>query len=149
MPPEKGIGNTAEGNTSTGKGSLLQFKITLKGIRLPIWRRFLVPEWISLSDLHDVIQEIMGWWNRHLHEFLVKRRRYGVPDPDLDMEGVIDEGTVTFKDLGLSAKGKILYEYDFGDGWEHELLLEKILPAEERMLPMCLKGARACPPEVG
>ncbi|MGC8529715.1 MAG: plasmid pRiA4b ORF-3 family protein [Leptospirillia bacterium] len=147
MPPEKGIGNTVEGNTSSGKGSLLQFKITLKGIRPPIWRRFLVPEGISLSDLHDVIQEVMGWWNSHLHEFRFKGRRYGVCDPELDMEGVIDEGTVTIKDLGLSPRGKIVYEYDFGDGWEHELLLEKILPAEGRMSPVCLKGARSCPPE--
>ena len=75
--------------------------------------------------------------------------QYGIPDPDWDFDQIIDDRTIAIKDLGLSPKGKILYEYDFGDGWEHELLLEKILPAEERMLPMCLKGARACPPEVG
>ena len=147
MPPEQRIGNASEENTSTGKGSLLQFKITLKGIRPPIWRRFLVPEGLSLSDLHDVIQEVMGWWEGHLHQFLYKKKRYGVPDPEWDSGEIIDDGTISIKDLGLSAKDKILYEYDFGDGWEHELLLEKILPTEERISPVCLKGARACPPE--
>jgi len=147
VPPEQGIGNVVEKNASNGKGSLLQFKIMLKGIRPPIWRRFLVPEGLSLSDLNDVIQEVMGWLSGHLHQFLCKRKRYGVPDPDWDFDKIIDEETVAIKDLGLSEKDKILYEYDFGDGWEHELLLEKILPAEERTLPVCLKGARACPPE--
>ena len=147
MPPDQGTGNTAAENTGNRGGSLLQFKITLKRIRPPVWRRFLVPEGISLSDLHDVIQEVMGWWNSHLHQFLCKRKRYGVPDPDWDSGKIIDDGTISIKDLGLSVKDKILYEYDFGDGWEHELLLEKILPKEERMVPVCLKGARACPPE--
>jgi hypothetical protein len=147
VPPDPGTGNVAEENTIIGKGSLLQFKITLKGIRPPIWRRFLIPEGISLSDLHDVIQEVMGWWNSHLHQFLCKGKRYGIPDPEWDFDKIIDDGTIAIKDLGLSPKGKILYEYDFGDGWEHELLLEKILPAEDRMIPVCLKGARACPPE--
>jgi len=147
VPPEQGTDITSEENTSIGKGSLLQFKITLKGIRPPIWRRFLVPEGISLSDFHDVIQEVMGWLSGHLHQFLCKRKRYGIPDPKWDFDKLIDDQTVAIKDLGLSEKDKILYEYDFGDGWEHELLLEKILPADERVLPVCLKGARACPPE--
>ncbi len=73
--------------------------------------------------------------------------QYGIPDPDWDFDQIIDDRTIAIKDLGLSPKGKILYEYDFGDGWEHELLLEKVLPAEDRMIPVCLKGARACPPE--
>ena len=147
MPPEQGTGHRKEENPTAGAGSLLQFKITLKGLRPPVWRRFLVPEGLSLSDLHHVIQEVMGWLDSHLHQFLCKRKRYGVPDPDWDIDTIIDDGTVAIKDLGLSVKDKILYEYDFGDGWEHELLLEKILPAENIMIPVCLKGARACPPE--
>ena len=108
MPPEQrvGNGNVVEKNTDNGKGSLLQFKITLKGIRPPVWRRFLVPEGLSLSDLHDVIQEVMGWWNSHLHQFLCKRKRYGVPDPDWDPGEIIDDGTIAIKDLGLSVKDK-------------------------------------------
>ena len=147
MPPEKGIVQGKEESPNGGEGSLLQFKITLKGIRPPIWRRFLVPERLSLSDLHDVIQEVMGCWDDHLHQFLCKRKRYGVPDPEWNFAKVIDDSTVALKDLSFSIKDKILYEYDFEDGLEHELLVEKILLAEGRMAPVCLKGAQACPPE--
>lgn len=138
----------SEENGSGGAFSLYQFKITLKEIRPPIWRRFWVPDWITLSDLHDIIQVVMGWDNSHLHEFLWKGKRYGAPASDWGFEEVINEDTVTLRKLGLSPKNKIQYEYDFGDSWEHELLLEKILPGEEGSLfPFCLKGARACPPE--
>ena len=147
MPPDQGTDNTAAENTGNEEGSLLQFKITLKGIPPPVWRCFLVPAGLSLSDLHDVIQEVMGWWSSHLHQFLCKRNWYGVPDPDWDPGKIIDDGTNAIKDLGLSVKDKILYEYDFGDGWEHELLLEKILSTEDIIVLVCLKGARACPPE--
>ena len=147
MPPEQEIGSGVKKTMGNGMGSRLQFKITLKGIRPPIWRRFLVPEGLSLSDLHDVIQEVMGWLDGHLHQFCYERKRYGVPDPDWDLDKILDDGTIAIQNLGLSVKDKILYEYDFGDGWEHELLLEKILPAEERGVPVCLKGARSCPPE--
>ena len=147
MPPEKGVGHGKGEGPNAGEGSLLQFKVTLKGIRPPVWRRFMVPEDFSLSDLHDVLQEVMGWWDGHLHQFLCKRKRYGVPDPDWDFDKIINDSRITIKNLALSVKDKILYEYDFGDGWEHELLVEKILPAEGKIVPVCLKGARACPPE--
>ena len=94
-----------------------------------------MPEGLSLSDLHDIIQEVMGWWDDHLHQFLCKKKRYGVPDPEWDFNKIIDDSTVALKDLSLSIKDKILYEYDFGDGWEHELLVEKILPSEGKMSP--------------
>lgn len=141
--PDRGTKETPE----AGKGSLLQFKISLKGIRPPIWRRVLVPEGLTLNDLHEIIQMAMGWWNYHLHIFVYRRREFGVPDPDWDDIRVIDDSTVSLRDLSLSVKEKIRYEYDFGDGWEHDLLLEKILPAEGRTTPVCLKGVRACPPE--
>ena len=144
---ENGTFSEKNEGANAGEGSLLQIKITLKGIRPPIWRRFLVPEGLSLSDLHDVIQKVMGWWNSHLHQFVYRKKRYGMPDPDWDFDRIIDDSTVALKDLSLSPKDKILYEYDFGDGWEHELRVEKILPAEGRLSPVCLKGARACPPE--
>lgn len=86
------------------------------------------------------------WWNIHLHQLAYQRKRYGVPDPERDFDKILDDSTVAISDLGLSVKVKILYEYDFEDGWEHELLLEKILPAEGRISPVCLKGARTCPP---
>jgi hypothetical protein len=146
VPPEQHPRKTAKGE-GLGEGALLQFKITLNGIRPPIWRRFLVPEGLSLSRLHDVIQDVMGWTDSHLHGFHRNGERFGIPDPDFDEERVVDESTVTVKDLGLSLKDRLEYEYDFGDGWEHVLTVEKVLEAREQKTPVCLKGARSCPPE--
>ncbi|TKB77755.1 MAG: plasmid pRiA4b ORF-3 family protein [Nitrospira sp.] len=126
---------------------MLQFKITLTGTRPPIWRRVLVPEGLSLSELHDVLQEVMGWTDSHLHHFQWRGKRFGVPDPELDWDQVIDEDMVTLKKLGLSVKARLKYLYDFGDGWEHVLTVEQVLAAGERQTPVCLKGARSCPPE--
>lgn len=146
MPPKHDPRCTTQG-TGRGVGTLLQFKITLTGIRPPIWRRVLVPERLSLSGLHDVIQEVMGWTDSHLHDFHWREERFGVPDPEFDEEQVVDEGTVTLKALGLSVKDRLHYLYDFGDGWEHVLTVEKVLEAGKPQMPICLKGARSCPPE--
>ncbi len=119
---------TAQG-TGRGVGALLQFKTTLTGIRPPIWRRVLVPERLFLSGVHDVIQEVMGWTDSHLHDFHWREERFGVPDPEFDEEQVVDEDMVTLKALGLSVKDRLHYLYDFGDGWEHVLTVEKVLEA--------------------
>ena len=146
MPPEKYSPKTVLGEV-LGAGALLQFKIMLNGIRPPIWRRVLVPEGLSLSGLHDVIQEVMGWTDTHLHGFHRNGERFGIPDSDFDGERVVDERTVTVKDLGLSVKDRLGYEYDFGDGWEHMLTVEKVLKTGAYQTPVCLKGARSSPPE--
>jgi len=146
VPPNHDPRYTAQG-AGRGTGALLQFKLTLTGIRPPIWRRILVPEGLSLSGLHDVIQEVMGWTDSHLHDFQWRGKRFGRPDPECDWDQVIDEDTVPLKELGLSVKDKLKYMYDFGDGWEHVLTVEKVLAAGEPQMPVCLKGARSCPPE--
>jgi hypothetical protein len=97
--------------------------------------------------LHDVIQEVMGWTDSHLHDFHWREDRFGIPDPELDEERVVDESTVTLKELGLSIKDRLEYMYDFGDGWEHVLTVEKVMEAGEHQVPVCLKGTRSCPPE--
>ncbi|MDH5498182.1 MAG: plasmid pRiA4b ORF-3 family protein [Nitrospira sp.] len=130
-----------------GAGALLQFKITLTGIRPPIWRRVLVSEGLALSGLHDIIQEVMGWTNSHLHDFHWREDRFGVPDPEFDEERVVDERTVTLKELGLSVKDRLEYMYDFGDGWDHVLMVEQVLADGKHQTPVCLNGARSCPPE--
>ncbi len=146
MPPKHDPRCTTQG-TGRGVGTLLQFTITLTGVRPPIWRRVLVPERLSLSGLHDVIQEVMGWTDSHLHDFHWREERFGVPDPEFDEEQVVDEDTVTLKELGLSVKDRVHYLYDFGNGWEHVLTVEKVLEAGKPQMPICLKGARSCPPE--
>jgi hypothetical protein len=125
---------------------IYQLRITLRGIRPPIWRRLLVPSSIKLPLLHETLQVAMGWTDSHLHHFIQAGVRYGSPDP-YDA-GVRNERDVRLNAL-LSGEGeKLLYEYDFGDGWQHEIKLEKILPYETtQRLPLCLKGSRACPPE--
>lgn len=146
MPPKPQPRHPVQG-AGRGAGALLQFKITLTGIRPPIWRRVLVSERLFLSELHDVIQEVMGWTDLHLHDFQWRGKRFGRPDPEYDWDRMIDEDTVPLKALGLSVKDRLKYMYDFGDGWEHVLTLEKVLAAGEHQAPVCLKGARSCPPE--
>ncbi|MCL5259947.1 MAG: plasmid pRiA4b ORF-3 family protein [Nitrospirae bacterium] len=129
-------------------GAYLQFKIVLKGIRPPVWRRFVVSDEFTLSGFHDVIQDVMGWTDSHLHQFFFNGKNYGMPDPELDTEKIFDDRRVRLSNLRLAVKDTLRYEYDFGDGWEHVLTVEKILDkAPAVILPPTLKGARACPPE--
>lgn len=127
-------------------GSVYQLKITLKDIRPPVWRRVVVPD-CSLAELHEVIQAAMGWENYHLYDFVVGGERYTDPRgmDDLDME---DAGKVKLSQVAPKEKAKLRYTYDFGDNWQHEVLVEKVLPPEEgQKYPVCIAGKRACPPE--
>ncbi len=127
--------------------TIYQLKITLKEIRPPIWRRVQVPSSTTLSQLHLIIQAAMGWWNCHLHQFSIQGIDYGEPQPEygLDMR---DEKRVKLNQVVQREKAKFLYLYDFGDSWEHSILVEKVLPREpEVSYPLCVKGKRACPPE--
>jgi len=127
-------------------GRVYQLNLTLKGIRPPIWRRVQVPGTLSLAAFHDMIQTVFGWTDSHLHQFHIGGASYGQPD-DFD-EPVEDESAVTLaKALGARTK-RFLYVYDFGDNWEHEVAVEKIVAGNsggER--PLCLGGKRRRPPE--
>jgi hypothetical protein len=132
---------------------LYQFKITLKDIQPPIWRRILVKD-CSLDKLHEHIQTAMGWTNSHLHQFTIGGVLHG--DPELLCEGWEDEiqpvdSLYTKISTIIPEDGKRFrfeYEYDFGDGWEHEVLFEGCLRAEKgARYPLCVEGERACPPE--
>jgi len=127
---------------------IYQIKVTLKGSKPPIWRRIQVRSDITLSRLHMILQEAMGWWNAHLHLFAVGQTEYGLPDPDFGFEGMRDERMVKLNQIATGEGARFIYEYDFGDSWEHVLLVEKVLPPEEGVqYPICTKGRRACPPE--
>jgi len=134
-----------------GAKTVHQLKITLKWIRAPIWRRVLVRSDISLGELHTVIQRAMGWSDYHLHDFRVGKVEYGPPDAEPDPffgRGPKDEDQAILSRVARSTKSKITYTYDFGDSWEHEILVEKITPAEEgQQYPVCIAGKRHCPPE--
>jgi Plasmid pRiA4b ORF-3-like protein len=125
----------------------LQVKITLRYIKPPIWRRLLVPDNCTLGTLHGIIQVSTGWSGGHMHGFSVPRRGFGPPLRQFGHEGE-DENKTAAREV-LSRKGQVLlYEYDFGDGWLHEIRLEKVLTFDpSQSYPMCLGGARACPPD--
>jgi hypothetical protein len=126
---------------------IYQIKITLKDIKPPIWRRLQVANDTALEKLHEIIQVAMGWDDYHLHQFIDGNTCYGQPDPNYD-DAMKTENGVTISQL-VSREGALFhYEYDFGDGWVHEILVEKILPVEKgTQYPVCIKGKRACPPE--
>jgi len=134
---------------SAKQSKIYQLKITLKYIRPPIWRRIEVPGDVTLDELHLILQAAMGWTNSHLHQFKVGKIYYGEPSidefSDLNLK---DESKARLHNVLAKPKQKMIYEYDFGDGWEHEILLEKVLqPDSVVRYPRCIGGARACPPE--
>ena len=120
----------------------------LADIEPGIWRLVEVPD-SSLSELHDVIQVAMGWQNCHMHQFILNGKYYGqATSGDLDLEAEDEDGIRLSQIFTGRKKPRIVYEYDFGDGWRHEIALEKTLePATKVKYPRCLEGARACPPE--
>ncbi len=126
---------------------LWQLRIELMGIKPVIWRRVLVPGTITLGKLHQVIQEAMGWLDVHLHEFDINDVRFGEPDPEWDTGDVISEKRVKLKNA-LEGTATFHYMYDFGDGWNHRIKVEKVLPPDSSLKsPLCIDGANACPPE--
>jgi len=130
---------------------IYQIQIALKRFKPKIWRRLLIPSDLLLSDFHKVIQTSMGWTNSHLHQFIKNRTFYTVKmqDDDLwDEMDNVDYKEIKISDLLKKEKDKIVYEYDFGDGWEHDIILEKILPPDnDTKHPICLTGKMNCPPE--
>jgi hypothetical protein len=123
-----------------------QIKVSLRGAKPPIWRRLVVPAAVMLPDLHEIIQTAMGWQNSHLHMFEVGEARYGVPDDD-DLLDFRDERRVTLRDIAPAVGNRIRYMYDFGDGWEHDIIVEKVIDEPASSAAVCLGGRRACPPE--
>lgn len=135
--------------------NIYQFKITLLGVRPQIWRRIEVPETYTFWDLHVAIQDAMGWLDCHLHEFEIPKPgtrhpdHIGIPGDEWGDDRTVLEGWHVPIARYFTLKNPIaLYNYDFGDGWEHQVRLEAIVqPEPRRKYPRCLDGARACPPE--
>jgi hypothetical protein len=143
--PSGGRGTGGDGST-VEDGALLQLKVTLRGVsKPPVWRRVLVPATITLGDLHEVIASAMGWGGGHLHVFSDGAVEYGTPDGELGFE---DEDAIALDEVLSEPGDRITYTYDFGDDWEHDIRLEKVLPPDPgAVVPACLAGKGACPPE--
>ena len=135
----------------TGKiveaGFVYQLKVTLRDSHPPIWRRIQVSGGTRLAKLHDILQVVMGWTDSHLHQFIVNGIYIGVPSSE-DWTRVENETQFALYQIVPGEKFKFVYEYDFGDDWMHNIVVEKVLPPEPGVhYPVCLKGKGACPPE--
>jgi hypothetical protein len=120
-----------------------KLKVTLKGAKPPIWRRLLMPGNATLAELHSEIQNSMGWNNSHLHQFCINGELYSNPS---DVNDALNERRFSLEDFQLWVGDKFTYEYDFGDGWVHEVKVEEV-KHEDLAHPKCIGGKRACPPE--
>jgi hypothetical protein len=121
-------------------------KVTLLGTSPPVWRRILVPRDITLQHLHRTLQTVMGWTNSHLHQFVVQRRTFSDPRSRGGTK-VANENRTRLGELIWTVGASLLYEYDFGDGWRHQLLLEEVLTGDESFQQICVAGKQCCPPE--
>ena len=135
--------------------NIYQFKIVLEDTKPTIWRRIQVPENYTFWDLHIAIQDAMGWMDCHLHQFETielkpREIKYiGIPDEEgFGMEVATGWEEKISDWFSLDKRKAMRYVYDLGDSWNHKITLEKILPKEEKIkYPVCVAGARACPPE--
>ena len=127
-----------------------RLRIELRGIQPKIWRRIDVPSAYTFWDLHSAIQDAMGWFDSHLHEFRVRRqgRETTISPEDEDFPGGLIEWETPIASYFATKGDKAIYSYDFGDDWTHDVTLVAIKPAAAgATYPVCLDGRRACPPE--
>jgi len=124
-----------------------QLKITLHSVKPPVWRRIVVRSDVTLGELAPILEAAMGWLGGHLHVFDVDGTWYGTPDPEWGRDD-LDENEFGLGQVLRAVGSRMRWDYDFGDGWEHNVAVEKIIPAESGVeYPVCLTGRRACPPE--
>jgi hypothetical protein len=133
--------------SNDGKVSVYQFRVRLREISPDIWRRLLVRSDSTIADLHYTLQIAMGWSDFHLHQFIIHGKRYGVSRIG-GMWFSDDPKQVKLEDFRFRINERFLYEYDFGDLWQHEIRVEKKLPFDpKKTYPVCTGGARLTPPE--
>ena len=126
---------------------IYRLKVTLRGSRPAIWRRVEVDAALTLFQLHGILQIVMGWTDSHLHQFRRGSTYYGEPDPEIGMDRE-NERRARLREVLRKPKDRMVYEYDFGDGWEHDVVLEAIGEAGGAKPPVrVLAGKGACPPE--
>lgn len=125
---------------------IVQVKVKLLGVsKPPVWRRLQLRADTRLDHLHEAIQAAFGWQDYHMHSFASGHDEFGLPDPEL---GFIDERGVTLGELIGRVGDRLRYTYDFGDDWQHELLVEDLLDADPGIhYPVLVAAKGACPPE--
>jgi hypothetical protein len=133
-------------STSTSTNVIMQIKVKLLGVsKPPVWRRLQLGADTRLDHLHEMIIAAFGWQDYHMHVFASGPDEFGVPDPEL---GFIDERNVSIGELIGDVGGRLRYTYDFGDDWEHQIVVEELLDADPEIhYPILLAAKGACPPE--
>ncbi len=130
---------------------IYQLKVTLRGTRPPIWRRLLVPSGLTLEVFHDVLQLAIGWDDSPMHDFRIRQKRFGKSDPSdrlMGMNPIANERTTHLFMVLDKVGAKAIYTYDFGDSWEHAIVVEKVLPPEAGVAyPRCVSGKLQGPPD--
>jgi hypothetical protein len=126
---------------------VFQLRIRLEGINPPVWRRLLVPGGVRLAKLHDMFQAAMGWTNSHLHSFTIGDQLYGMQIDEFPEEELDETEYTVFVALRGGVR-RFVYDYDFGDSWTHEVVIEDATWAPYTLkFGVCLDGEGACPPE--
>ncbi|MFF0655569.1 plasmid pRiA4b ORF-3 family protein [Micromonospora tulbaghiae] len=143
--PRRRIDVPPKRKKSDGAAPIHQIKVSLRGARPPIWRRLEVPADITLARLHTLIQVAFDWHDSHLHVFETPYGSFGTPDPQLGHRAA---SRITLEQVAPAAGDKLRYTYDFGDNWEHDILVERVLDRDaSATYPRCVGGRRAAPPE--
>jgi len=146
MPGRAGASDPRSAATMKSAAPIYELKVALRDVEPAIWRRVQVRSSISLARLHKVLQIVMGWSESHLHDFRSGAACYGMPHPDLPPRE--DERKTVLGDVLRAAGDRLIYVYDFGDGWKHDVVLERVFAAELSCeYPRVIDGERACPPE--
>jgi hypothetical protein len=146
--PELAAASTGDASVLDPAEAVLQLKISLRGIsKPPVWRRLQVPADTRLDELHQIIQIAFGWEDYHLHIFETEGEWFGPADPELELD-CQDERQFTLADLVAATDERIVYTYDFGDNWRHDIRIEKLLEREaDTAYPVLVTAKGACPPE--
>jgi len=130
---------------SAGPAPIYQLKVGLRGAKPPIWRRLEVPADLSLARLHGVVQIAFGWQDGHMHVFETPFGDFGAADAEL---GYRAERPVSLEQVAPAVNSRIRYVYDFGDDWQHDILVEKVVDRDPTArYPRCTGGRRAAPPD--
>ncbi len=123
-------------------------KASLYGAKPPVWRRLEIPSAMTLDLVHMVMQAAFRWGGYHLHAFETVCGEFGAPDASDDWSERTDEATAALAQVAGAEGAKVVYTYDFGDDWRHDIVVEKVVPAEPGVAyPRCIGGRREGPPE--
>jgi hypothetical protein len=131
---------------SRGHDVIVQIKVKLLGVsKPPVWRRLQLRADTRLDHLHETLVAAFGWQDYHMHCFSSGPEEFGVPDPEL---GFIDERRVSLGELIGGVGDRLRYTYDFGDDWQHEIVVEELVdPDPHTHYPVLVAAKGACPPE--